>query len=569
MHLHARLWRMSWATVATTMIGMGLLVPAVGDAVGPANHAILIAAALTAAHRMWRATSREATAWHPLRRGWTALSIGLLLAASSDAGYLWHYLRFGELGFPSIPDLIWLAAIIVILVGVFMVPHPIYTGMTRVKLRLDQATGVTALLALAWIGYFDKLLESDLVSTGIYGDLLASAFTSIDIAALVSVLILTTRRGPVSFDPAILALTWAVALNSLGNLATGILSELTGQTSTGFWWVNGFYVLSIAAFMAAADTVGLRGLVKPSPTGELRPRVVFAPYMLVAILVGAYIAHLIGSSGSPDDAIAPLALLVVAALVIARQSVAIGETRAYMERQRNEMVASVSHELRTPLTAVSGFSSMLAERWDDLDDSTRREFVNHIDTHSGRLGRIVHDLIELARNGLENVALQPELIDVGEIVDEAIESVSVAHDIPGRIVRVIPSGLTVFADRARITQVIANLVSNAVKYGRGVVEIGGRVSGDRVAISVADNGAGIPDKWQVAIFDRFERGAHRFDSAVPGSGLGLSISLALAEAHGGTITIAESSTLGGAEFALELPWMPVARPHRTSPTPVP
>jgi two-component system sensor histidine kinase KdpD len=115
--------------------------------------------------------------------------------------------------------------------------------------------------------------------------------------------------------------------------------------------------------------------------------------------------------------------------------------------------------------------------------------------------------------------------------------------------------LVVHADLARLRQIVVNLLTNAVRYGKDRILLTARAHEGTAYFQVHDDGPGVQKKYEAVIWERFERGAHRFDSATPGSGIGLPIARALVEAHGGAIHQHRSEVLGGAcfEFTLPLP----------------
>jgi signal transduction histidine kinase len=110
-----------------------------------------------------------------------------------------------------------------------------------------------------------------------------------------------------------------------------------------------------------------------------------------------------------------------------------------------------------------------------------------------------------------------------------------------------------YGDRGRLIQVLVNYLTNATRYGSGEIRIDARGEDRHIVINVHDNGPGVPKRHEEAIWDRFERGAHRFDATVPGSGIGLPIARMLVEAHGGTASYRRSGQLGGARFTMSIP----------------
>jgi signal transduction histidine kinase len=150
---------------------------------------------------------------------------------------------------------------------------------------------------------------------------------------------------------------------------------------------------------------------------------------------------------------------------------------------------------------------------------------------------------------LQNVQLQKRPIAAAELAKEAI-----AAAVSGReIDTAFDEEVVVMADFDRVRQVLANLLTNAVRYGQSRILVTIHRRGDAAWFAVHDDGRGVPAKHQNEIWARFERGAHKFDATVPGSGIGLSVARDLVTAHGGTIGYRTSDLLGGACFEFSIP----------------
>ncbi|HEX5672348.1 MAG TPA: ATP-binding protein, partial [Acidimicrobiia bacterium] len=126
----------------------------------------------------------------------------------------------------------------------------------------------------------------------------------------------------------------------------------------------------------------------------------------------------------------------------------------------------------------------------------------------------------------------------------------------------VEPGLYAYLDPDRIRQVLDNLVSNAIRYGRGNVYVSASTVDDDVVFEVHDDGPGIPRKYELAIWEQFERGPNRLNANVPGSGIGLAVVELIVRRHGGTATHEKSRRLGGACFRVVLP-------NRRRPAPAP
>jgi two-component system sensor histidine kinase AdeS len=117
----------------------------------------------------------------------------------------------------------------------------------------------------------------------------------------------------------------------------------------------------------------------------------------------------------------------------------------------------------------------------------------------------------------------------------------------------VEAHLQAMLDAGRVQQVMVNLLSNAVRYGQGKSLIVVRREGNDLAIEVHDNGPGVPKKYELAIWERFERGVNRLNAGTPGSGIGLAVVDAITKAHGGETAYRDSERLGGACFRVVLP----------------
>jgi len=210
-----------------------------------------------------------------------------------------------------------------------------------------------------------------------------------------------------------------------------------------------------------------------------------------------------------------------------------GAAHQETQKLRTALLSSLSHDLRTPLAGIRGAASTLREAWADLDDTTRSDLLRSIEDDTGRMTRFLVNILDMTR--LETGEITPRIaaVTLPEVVEAAIGRVpGTAHvgvDLPAELPRAA-------ADPALLEQVLVNLLDNAVKYSPpgGFISVSGRSAGDRVALSVADEGIGIAPGDLPYVFDSFYR-ARRQDRVGPGTGLGLAIARGLMEAMGGTI----------------------------------
>jgi signal transduction histidine kinase len=217
-----------------------------------------------------------------------------------------------------------------------------------------------------------------------------------------------------------------------------------------------------------------------------------------------------------------------------------------------ELVANVSHELRTPVALVRAHLESLAG-----DPERGEEYVRIALRETDRLEHLVEDLFALTRLESRGLTLHVEPFDAGSTVREAIESLAE----PARreagltmLAEVEPGDLTAAGDRARVVQVIQNLVRNAIRFTPegGIILVGAAPDGERVSITVRDTGVGIAPEDLPHVFDRFFRVERSRNRGSGGAGLGLTIARQLVESMGGTISV-ESAIDEGTTFTIRLP----------------
>jgi signal transduction histidine kinase len=224
-----------------------------------------------------------------------------------------------------------------------------------------------------------------------------------------------------------------------------------------------------------------------------------------------------------------------------------------------QFVADASHELRTPLTSIQGYTKLLLRRGGSIDGNLLVEALQTISDESGRLIRLVSDLLQLARaDAGQPIINQQELIDLREVVTSVEDTVSVIAPEQLQIHFISPSmPVLVLADGDRIKQVLLNLTNNAIK----ATQAGGRVTiilrgiGEEAILKVIDTGIGIAPADQQRIFDRFyrvEKSRARTRHYGGGTGLGLAIAQTIVKAHGGTIEL-ESELNKGSTFTVRIP----------------
>jgi signal transduction histidine kinase len=223
---------------------------------------------------------------------------------------------------------------------------------------------------------------------------------------------------------------------------------------------------------------------------------------------------------------------------------------AAVDRMRRDLVANVSHELRTPISALRARLENLVDGVETPEPDLLRSMLDQTE----RLGRLVTQLLDLSRLESGVVPLRRESVDAAGVLD-AVAAEARLHSPERDIdVTVEPTDLRLWIDADRMHQVLANLTANALQYGPPdrPVCLRARAVGDEVALSVTDEGPGIPASDAAQVFERF----YRADAARPGgqggAGLGLSIARWIVDLHGGSIRV-EPNEPTGCSMVVRLP----------------
>ena len=223
-------------------------------------------------------------------------------------------------------------------------------------------------------------------------------------------------------------------------------------------------------------------------------------------------------------------------------------TQKKEEQLRREFVANVSHELRTPLTNVRSYAETLADGLGDLPQEMAENFIGVILSETDRMTHIVQDLLTLSRfdSGTSTLSLEPmSIYQAIENVYDAVLLEAQRHD--HILLLNVQEGLPVIqGDRARIEQVLLNILSNAIKYtpNGGTIRLGAAREGNVIALTVQDNGIGIPKEDMPRIFERFYRVDKARSRESGGTGLGLAIAREMVLQHDGNISIQSEPGVG-------------------------
>jgi len=227
----------------------------------------------------------------------------------------------------------------------------------------------------------------------------------------------------------------------------------------------------------------------------------------------------------------------------------------HLERIRTDFVANASHELKTPITAIRGLSETVVDD-PDVDRDTLLRFMQRIHAQSIRLSQLVGDLMTISRLEADHGTDSFSRINFGDLAARAVTSAGGAAELKQQQLgaRLPPERLDVYGDRQNLSQLVDNLLDNAIKYTpeQGRIEVRLSRWGDELLLEVEDSGIGISPQYQERVFERFYRVDKARSQSLGGTGLGLSIVRNIAERHGGSVAV--KSQLGrGSVFSFRMP----------------
>lgn len=218
------------------------------------------------------------------------------------------------------------------------------------------------------------------------------------------------------------------------------------------------------------------------------------------------------------------------------------------DRIRREFTANVSHELKTPLTSISGYAEMIENGMAKTEDV--RIFAERIRRESNRMLSLVSDIITLSELDEKQILEQAETVDLYELAEQTIETLKSAAMLRGVSVRLSGGPMPVHGVRTLLSELIYNLLDNAIRYNRDNGSVSVRTSDH--TLSVRDTGIGIPKHHLSRIFERFYRVDKSRSKATGGTGLGLAIVKHICEEHQATLSL-ESAEGIGTEITITFP----------------
>jgi signal transduction histidine kinase len=413
-------------------------------------------------------------------------------------------------------------------------------------LLFDGLIGAIAVATLLWVVFLNEVTAA-LGDAPTWQRLVGSTYVLLDVSVVVTVMIVVVRRSNLRFDLRLVLFAFGAILFTAADVA--FLINAAGRSFTEAEPIYALYMLAATLFLATALIVDRAPAEREYAERARTPLWAMAlPYGTAAIMVALLVARAPGVASSSDAGLL-YSTLAIGGLVIARQAVAIRENRRLVEAQQTALVSSISHELRTPLTAMVGFLELL-DAGAITDPVEREEMTSIVSEQASHLGRIVSDLVMLASERIATMDLDISPTAIDDLAWAAIGNAAV----DATSVRVhAQRGVVAYVDPGRVKQALANLLGNAARYGGEKVLVVAKAEAGNLLLEVHDDGPGVPRKYELLIWEKFERGPNRLNSAMPGSGIGLPVTDAIARAHGGSAGYRRSERLGGACFWMRLP----------------
>jgi signal transduction histidine kinase len=483
---------------------------------------------------------RERTAWRLVAVGLSFFWAGVaVIGVLNEVGV--ELPAFGPL------DGFFLAAYGSILIAVYRLARLDSGGREWVLTLLDAAVGGIALAALIWSALFADLMES-LEGASWWEVAIAASYPILDVMVVVGLIIMIMRRSNYRFDPRLVLVAIGGGAQVLADLT--YLNHSVGENFTTAEPAYALNLLAVAFMLTAASIVDRSARRREFPEAPTPIWVLMWPYVIAGVLLVVHFKNYRDLAPGSNEILLLDAVIVIGVVILLRQVYVIYRDRNRVDRKRAELVASVSHELRTPLTAMVGFLTLLDEHADEFPADARSEMLGEAAAQARHMSRLVSDLLVLARGDTSLMSMERKDVPAMSIVLSVLRGTDTGNV---RIEEDLDASVQVHVDADRMKQALGNLVNNAIRYGGDRCLVVAKVVGRDLVFEVHDNGEGVPTRFEAAVWQQFERGAHRLDAVTPGLGIGLSIVQAIMEAHGGSSEYRPSDRLGGACFSLTIP----------------
>jgi signal transduction histidine kinase/ActR/RegA family two-component response regulator len=484
-----------------------------------------------------------------------------------------------------------------VFVGAFLV-NVTTAGSIPSSLGVALGNTLEGVLAVTLVNRFAGGREAFASASGILKFAVLAAVLSTTVSASIGVASLALGGFVTDESRAAIWFTWW-----LGDLAGAVLVA----PLVVLWWTNRSWRSTArqaqegAFLLVAVGSIGALTFFSPALAryplaflclaplvwGALRfgPRELATAVALLAVIATAATATARGpfAMPTPNESLLVLqAFLVMVALTALPMAALTVERRTLLEREqaargladealraKDEFLAILSHELRNPLAAISTAAAVLDSARPGPSDAAR--LVASIRRQAQHLARLIDDLLDLGRMTANKLTLRTEPVDLERAVRSAIESLAAARGLaPGRIELKLEEAW-VDADPVRITQIVENLVGNALKHtpvGRSIRVIVRALEGV-AELRVEDDGLGIAGQLLPNVFEPFQQGEQGLDRSTGGLGLGLTLVRRLTQLHGGTIEALSAGPNQGSAFVVRLPRRaaPIGAAERASPAP--
>ncbi|HKX76358.1 MAG TPA: HAMP domain-containing sensor histidine kinase, partial [Acidimicrobiia bacterium] len=465
---------------------------------------------------------RERLAWSVIGAGMILAAVGVLVVGLIDTlsgpapAFGWH-------------DLIFIGAYGTVIVGFSLMPNlgSVLTG--RVRVLLDGLIGASTMAVIIWVFFADGLRLHLLESATFWEQFAGVAYPLLDSAMVVAAMIVTIRRSSWRFDGRVALIGLGMVLQALADL--NLLSTGVGEAFVDSNPNFALFLIAMLCYLGSAAMVERRPQTREYADRRQPLWSLVAPYGAAGIAVWLVVIEVAQAALRTNHVILLLLGLAVVSLVVGRQLVALRDFRNLVEERRRALVSSVSHELRTPLTAMVGFLDVMKDPEVSMPAEERQELIGVVHQQAMYMSRIVADLLLLARD-----SAGPELHESVVALDKVVaNSVFSGRSSPVGLEVEVEPGLYAYLDPDRIRQVLDNLVTNAIRYGHGQVVVTAASRQNDVVVEVHDDGPGVPRKYEIVIWEQFERGPNRLNSNVPGSGIGLAVVDRIVRRHGGQV----------------------------------
>jgi signal transduction histidine kinase len=517
---------------------------------------------------------------------WKLFAAGFGLYTVADASWaVYTWIGWAQ-PYPSWADGVYLAAYALFVLGVLVL---LRGRRPRTGDVLDGLLIATAAASVIWLLLIEPIANE--AGTRLIERLVSAAYPTMDVLLVAGVapLVLASRLRCRAY----FALVAGFSLMMTADLVYAVLNlkGLYGDgSSLDFAWIAANGLLAVAALHPSIRLLGEPAETPPGKLGFGRLSIVAGalavrPLVTVALVVSGH--RILTLELAVASAIATLLVLLRIGLLWRERDQAEEDLRASearyrdlyavaqagrdqlaaqneqlreLDRLRDEFVALVSHELRTPLTSIRGYLDLLVDGASDTPPERRQAFLEILDRNADRLLALVDDLLFITRMDAGKLMLELGELDLASVAREcaaATQPLAAERKIALDVVEY--ASPLINGDRSRLTQVLDNLISNALKFTPPGGRIELRIDADDTTarLEITDSGIGIAKSDLPQMFSPFFRAASAGSAGIPGTGLGLAISKRIVETHGGAISV--SSDEGrGSTFRVELPCLAVA-----------